>query len=139
MTQDTGRFDILIAHAGQSPWAVRLERRMSSLPVGFHWSRTDHETIVLAFERQIHVLVLDDRLPTGGGLPALRRMRDIGLDVPCLLVSPQPDARLLRDALDLGVFTVLEETRHADDVPPTLVKLLRRAYNVDWTVPATFN
>ncbi len=118
---------------------MRLESCLSSMPVGFHWSRTDDETINLALQRTIHVLVLDDRLPPAGGLTALRRLRDSGLEVPCLMVSPQPDARLLRDAMWLGVFTVLEEHRQSDDVLPTLMRLLRRAYNVDWTVPENFN
>lgn len=139
MISGIDKLNILIAHAGQSPWATRLERRLSSLPVGFHWSRTDVETIGLAADRTFHVLVLDHRLPPGGGMSALRRMRELGFEFPCLLVSPQPDARLLRDAIGLGVFTVLEEERQADAVPPMLVRLLRREYNVNWTVPSEFN
>ena len=137
MTKPYDRLDVLIAHAGQSPWALGLERRFSTLPVGFHWSRNDEETVGLAAERAMHVVVLDHGLPPGGGLLALRRMRDIGLNTPCLLVSQVPDARLLRDAISLGVFTVLDEVRQAEDVPPMLITLLRRKYQVDWTIPGS--
>src|SRR5262245_7710964 len=103
------RWNVLIAHGSQNPWTQGLAGFLSQRPVDLHWSRSETEAICLVSERPVHLAVVDDQMPSIGGLALLRRIRRLGLTMPALLVSHQPDSRLLREALELDVFSVVDE------------------------------
>ena len=129
----------MVAHAGRSRWATVLEETLAPLPLTFHWRATGEEAIGLASTRRMHVAVVDEDLPDVAGRRVVRSIRELGLELPCLLVCRDPDDRLLRDALRLDVFSVLEAEAPRDLLPPTLVRLVRRFYEVDWQVPGGSN
>lgn len=80
----------------------------------------------------IHVAVMDDGLPTSGGLEALRRIRRLGLAVPCLLVCDHADQRLLSQALDLGAYSVVQANAGGASLAPLVLKAVRRTYRLSW-------
>lgn len=112
---------------------------MSRLPVDLHWSQTDSEAMNLAASGGMHVAVVDDDLPDTGGLDLLRRIRRLGLALPCLLVSGQPDQRLLRDALALDVFSVVQAGANSELLAPMVLKVVRRVYRADWHLGGGMN
>jgi DNA-binding NarL/FixJ family response regulator len=132
MQQGPDRVNLLIAHAADSFWPADLADSLTAWPVDLHWSRTDVEAIDLAATRGMHVAVVDDGLPAAGGLDLLRRIRRLGLVLPCLLVCDQADQRLLRDALALNVFSVLQAEAAAQQLAPMVLKVVRQVYQIDW-------
>ncbi|MBN2559784.1 MAG: hypothetical protein JXQ75_02475 [Phycisphaerae bacterium] len=129
-----GKVNLMIAQAAENTWATGLANLLSRLPVDLHWSRTDTEAIRLVASRSMHAAVVDDELPGAGGLDVLRRIRLLGLDMPCLLVCNQPDARLLRQALELDVFSVVQAEANANWLGPMVLKVVRRVCQPDWPV-----
>ena len=129
----------MIAHAGRNRWAARLDSTLSTLPVSLHWPRTGDEALSLAATRSMHLAILDDELPDAGGRGVVRGIRRMGLELPCLLVCRDPDERVLRDAIQLDVFSVLEAEAQTDLLPPMIVKAVRRIYHLDWSITGGFN
>lgn len=129
----------MIAHAGESHWADRLASTLSPLPWQLHWPRTGDEALGLAATRSMHLAVVDDDLPDSGGRGVVRRIRRLGLELPCLLVCKNPDQRILQDAIRLDVFSVVEAEAPGDKLPPVIFKLVRRVYDLDWPVPDGFS
>lgn len=124
------RLNILLAHAAQDPWAVGLAGSLRELPVDLHWSRSEAEVLGIARERKLHLGVVDDAIPDGGGLGLLRRIRRMGLDFPCVLVSREPSERLLQDALALEVLTVIQAAAYQETLVPSVLKVIHHRYNV---------
>ena len=129
----------MIAHAGQSPWAAGLARSLARLPLSLHWPRTADEALGLAATRGMHVAVVDDDLPDAGGRDTVRGIRLLGLELPCLLVCKGADQRVLLEAIQLGVFSVIEADADCDAVTPILLKLVRQRYHLDWSIPTGAN
>lgn len=129
----------MIAHAGQSPWATGLAQSLARLPLSLHWSRSGDEALGLAATRGMHAAVVDDELPGSGGRGTVRGIRLLGLELPCLLVCRGADQRVLRDAIQLGVFSVIEADADRDTVTPILLKLVRQRYHLDWSIPTSAN
>jgi hypothetical protein len=46
---------------------------------------------------------------------------------------------VLRDAIELGVFSVIEADADYDTVTPILLKLVRQRYHLDWSIPTGAN
>lgn len=124
------RLNILIAHAAQDPWAVGLAGGLRALPVDLYWSRSEEEVVGLARRQVVHLGVVDDAIPETGGLGLLRRIRRLGFDFPCLLISQEPSQRLLLDALALEVITVIQPDAYRETLMPSVLSLIRRRYNV---------
>ena len=139
MTDLHPRLNVLIAHAGDCLWVPGLARSLAPLPVGLHWSHSDDEAIGMAAGRGMHVAVVDGDLPPRGGLDALRRIRRMGLELPCLLVCDDPGPRLLRDAIELDVFSVVHSRGEGELLTPMVLRIVQRVYEVEWPMPGEFN
>lgn len=128
------RWNVMIAHRPSNPWVTGLAGFLAERPVDLHWSRSEAEAICLVSERSVHLAVVDDQTPTIGGLALLRRIRRLGLVFPAVLVSHQPDPRLLREALELDVFSVVDEGTALAVLVPQVLKVFQRMYHVDWPI-----
>ncbi len=139
MTLPPAGFQFMIAQASESAWASGLARSLAPLPVQLHWPRTGDEAIRLAAAGPMHLAVIDDDLPEAGGRGVVRNIRRLGLDLPCLLVCKCPDERVLHDALRLDMFSVLDTEMPTDALTPIILRVVRRVYRTDWSVPGGFN
>jgi DNA-binding NarL/FixJ family response regulator len=133
------RWNVLIAHRSQNTWATDLAGFLAHRPVDLHWPQSEAEAICLVSERPVHLAVVDDQMPSIGGLALLRRIRRLGLEMPAVLVSPRPDPRILREALELGVFSVVDEGTAQASLVPQVVKVFQRFYQVEWPFAGTDN
>lgn len=131
MERLSDRLSVMIAHAEGSAWTAGLESTLMPWPLDLHWSRCDTDAIALAASGGMHVAVVDDALPSNGGLAFLRRIRVLGLALPCVLVCGRADPRLLSDALALDAFSVVQAETNADLVAPTVLKIARQQYQID--------
>lgn len=123
----------MIADAGHSPWATGLVQSLQPLPVDLHWSRSDVEAIDLLAATGMHLAVVDRNLPESGGLDLLRRVRNLGLEFPTLLVCDDADPRLLQTALELNVYSVVSGAAEPDLLTPMVLKVFRQFYRFDWS------
>ncbi len=124
MQSSVGRLNLMLAHGAQADWATALEGALRPLPVELHWSRTDHEAIGLATATRLDLGVVDDDLTEGGGLGLVRRIRMLGMGFPCLLVSREPQPRLLQKALELEVFSVVDVKAYQSTLVPLVCEML---------------
>lgn len=125
--------NVLIAHALGRPWAAEAVSSLSRLRVAVQCSRSGEEALSLATRGGLHVGVVDGDLPRDGGLEFVRRVRRIGLNLPCILVCDRLDPQLLQDALRLGVFSVLLAGSCRRSVAEMVLKIGRQVYQLDWT------
>lgn len=139
MTQMPTPFNVMIAHAEQSGWAWDLGETLASLPLRLHWPQTGEAAIRLAATRRMHLAVVDDELPEEGGRGVVQSIRRLGLELPCLLVCRDADPRVLRDAMELGVFSVLDAGSPTKVLTPTILNVVRRIYRVDWCSSGDMN
>lgn len=127
------KLEIMVANGRTTPWATDLVDRLSSQSVGFHWPASADEALGLARTSNVHVALVDGDVPTiDGGLTLVRRIRQAGIEKPCLLVCSEPDQRILRDALELNVFSVLEATEGCAKIADMVLRVGRQVYNFDY-------
>ena len=127
------QLEIMVANGRATPWATDLVDRLSSRGVGFHWPASADEALGLAMTSNVHVTLVDGDVPTiDGGLTLVRRIRRAGIDKPCLLVCSEPDQRVLRDALELNVFSVLEANEGCAKIADMVLRIGRQVYNFDY-------
>ncbi len=87
----------------------------------------------MAADGRMHLAMVDEAIPTSGGLDVLRRIRRLGIELPCMLVCQEPDARLLHEALALSAFSVVHSTAEASRIVLAIERLMKRVYGGDWT------
>lgn len=133
------RITIMIAQGTQNAWASSVANGLSRWPVDLHWPKTDREAISLVSGQPIHVGVVDYALPQTSGLDLVRRMRQIGFAAPCLLVCDDANQRLLHDAIELDIFSVVQSDANRDLIVPMLAKVVREKYHVTWPYSAAVN
>lgn len=127
------QLEVMVGNSWAAPWANDLADRLRSQAVGFHWPANADEAIDLAMTGNVHVALFDGDLPTmDGGLTLVRRIRRAGIDKPCLLICSEPDQRVLRDALELNVYSVLEATGGCAKIADMVLRVGRQVYNFDY-------
>jgi DNA-binding NarL/FixJ family response regulator len=104
-----------------------------------HWPRTQCEALNLATSAAMHMGVVDQSLPDEGGLGLVRAFRRLGLDFPCLLICDGADPRLLRQALELDIFSVISVETAAPAIWPMVVRALQRHYQLPWNGEGSVN
>jgi len=127
------QLEVMVANSWAAPWATDLADRLSSQAVGFHWPASADEAVGLAMSGNVHVALVDGDMPTiDGGLTLVRRLRRAGIDKPCLLVCSEPDQRILRDALELNVYSVLQAGEGCAKIADMVLRVGRQVYNFDY-------
>lgn len=125
------RLNILVAHGAEMPWASSLAGSLAEWPVELIWSPCVENALELARKQAIHVGIVDDSVPTEGGLGLVRRMRRMGQETPCVLVTTDPNQRFLQDALTLQVFAVILARTYQETLIPALSRLVRDRYKLN--------
>jgi DNA-binding NarL/FixJ family response regulator len=138
MTSSIQRYNLILAEARDGVWSRGLEAVLAPLPVELHWSHADGEAIDLAASGRMHLAIVDDALPTAGGLDTLRRFRSLGLGLPCLLVSQSPTDRLLSEAIRLDAFSVISAMSAPETMARLVATMLQRAYDFEGPTTNTF-
>ena len=97
---------------------------------GFHvtWKASGEEGLAFAIQHKPHLVVLDVRLPDGSGFDFCRRMRQLGLHLPILILTVQSDEvdRVL--GLEIGADDYVTKPFSLRELVSRLRALLRRAY-----------
>jgi len=85
-------------------------------PVGFRtfMAESGEEAIDIAREQEIHIALMDFRLPKLTGLETMTILRQLKAGLPMILISAEQDDRLLQQALSAQAYCVLAKplSRH---------------------------
>ncbi len=124
--------NVMIAHSVAAAWVAGLSATLARLPVSIRMTRTADDAFVLATDGGLHLGVVDHGLPAEGGLAFVRRLRGVGLALPCLLVCEDPSPGVLRDALGLEVYSVLQADGCDSAVANLVTKIGSQVYGMTW-------
>jgi DNA-binding NtrC family response regulator len=86
------------------------------------------EALDIAREEPIHLALLDMHMPTLTGLETLRLLRQVRAMLPCILVTADATAALMRQAIQESAYSVIQKPISKNVVMYTVVRCLVRTY-----------
>ncbi len=97
------------------------------------------EALEIVHVEPIHLVLLDMHMQRLTGLETIRLMHEENAVLPCILVTADADAGLIRQALNAQVFSVIPKPVSKNVVLYTVVRALGRVYGpaVDPDRPAS--
>jgi CheY-like chemotaxis protein len=107
-------------------------------PIGFRtWlAESGEQAIDIIRSTDIHLCLMEFHLPRLSGLEAARISRDIKADLPTILLTGEPDATLLRRALEARIYCVLPTPPTRDLVVYHVHRALRKVPPPRWNPSA---
>lgn len=125
----TAPHDYSILIADDDP-ACRETLREIIEPIGFPtFVAEDGETALEVLERHpVHLFLCDMYMRTLNGLETVCLARRIISELPCILVTASSDDQLVRKALEVKVYSVVNKPINRQELLFTLQRALRRAY-----------
>ncbi len=99
-------------------------------PEGYrtHLASSGEEALEIVQHEPIHLALLDMHMPRLTGLETLELVRHINALLPCILVTADPDAGLMREAFRAHAYSVIPKPVSKHVVLYTVVRALVRAY-----------
>jgi len=88
------------------------------------------EAIHLAQEKTVHVALFDFHMPQLTGLESITVCRELGLDIPYILMTGDLDSQIASDAQQVRVFSLLTKPISVKQVTKTVSTAMSRHY--DW-------
>lgn len=92
------------------------------------WKKTGGEGLSSAQTAQLHLIILDVRLPDGSGFDVCRRMRQAGVHQPILILTVQSEELDKVLGLEMGADDYLTKPYSPRELLARVRALLRRAY-----------
>jgi CheY-like chemotaxis protein len=86
------------------------------------------EAIEIVRVERVHAALLDMHMPTLNGLEVIELVRQYDSLIPCILVTADPSAGLMRQAFHAHVYSVIPKPVSRSIVLYTLLQALKRAY-----------
>lgn len=93
-----------------------------------HWESTGEGGVAFAKEHSPHLIVLDVRLPDGSGFDFCRRIRQLGLRMPILMLTVQSDEVDKVLGLEMGADDYLTKPYRLRELVARIRALMRRSY-----------
>lgn len=128
---DTNRFTVLLANE-QEGWHQTVRRLLEPQGVQTVAARSGREALELIEKTPVHVAVLDTQMPQLGGMQVIRIMRELRKSPPAILLAPDLNTHLLREALGMHVFSVLSKPVDFNLLLDALARVLRRYHQGQW-------
>jgi CheY-like chemotaxis protein len=146
------RFNVLVtedrAH-GPEYWTIQLARLLEPQGVTTFVARSGREAVALAGRESLHAAVIDLNIPMEGSASEAKRgvateplwvlelMRRLPERPPVVAVlhpslARREQERLIREALRLGVYSVLTKPIGVEDLLPVFKSLVDRRYRGAW-------
>ncbi|HMO36212.1 MAG TPA: response regulator [Gemmatales bacterium] len=99
-------------------------------PVGFPtYVAEDGETALELLEKKpVHLFLCDMYMRTLNGLETINLARRIINELPCILITASSDEMLVRRALEVKIYSVMNKPIQSHELLFTLRRALRRAY-----------
>lgn len=132
----TNRLTVLLGDdrtTGGSNWQDTVRHLLSAQGVHLLTAHTGREALSLIETKQVHVAVLDHRMPQLGGLQILKLAREHNKPAPAtILLADHLTNTLLHDALSHSVFTVLTKPINHDQLLHAMARAIKRFHQDQW-------
>jgi CheY-like chemotaxis protein len=127
-------FQVLVAD--DQP-ACREDVRSILQPLGLEVEEagSGEEALDLLQVKPVHLLVCDMHMPRLTGLETVKLARRMMASLPCILMSGQVDPPLIRQALEVQVYSVLGKPISRHELVYTLNRALAKAYGTEPSAP----
>jgi two-component system, response regulator PdtaR len=86
------------------------------------------EAVDIAREESVHLALMDMQMPTLSGLETLQLVRQFNELLPCILVSADASADLMRQAFSVRVYTVIPKPFSRHVILYNVVRALAKVY-----------
>jgi DNA-binding NtrC family response regulator len=129
-TPEATRYSILITDDDRG---CREALRDIMEPQGYRTllASSGEEALDIARQEPLHLAMLDMHMPTLTGLETLRLLRQIRAMLPCILVTADATASLLRQAIQESAYSVIQKPVSKNVVMYTVVRCLARTYGAE--------
>ena|SRR5256885_1604631 len=99
-------------------------------PRGFRTvtAASGEEALRIVSEQPMHLLLLDMHMPRLTGLETMRRIRQLNVALPCVLLSAALDEAIIQQARLAEVFAILAKPVSRGDITNTVDEAFRRIY-----------
>ncbi len=110
--------------------ACREALRAIMEPEGFRTllASSGEEALDIVTDERVHLALLDMHMPRLTGLETLQLVRQVNAVLPCILVTADASAGLLREAFRARAYSVIPKPVSKHVVLYTVVRALVRAY-----------
>lgn len=96
-------------------------------------ARTGREAVDMVKGQPVHLVVLDVQMPQLGGLQAFKLIREmVKFPPPAILLADRLTNSLMRDALGMGVFSVMPKPVDLNLLLDSMARIMRRRYFSRW-------
>lgn len=102
-------------------------------PRGFHTltAADGDEALEILQSNLIHLALFDMHMPRLSGLEAIRRLRQLRMLLPCILLSAEADERLIAEARAAQAFDVLKKPVTRSGVMTVVQHALQTSYDAE--------
>ncbi len=112
--------------AATQPWWSELDRLLSVRNVTLRAADSERDALERVEAGGVDLAVLCADAAGGGGLRTLEMIRSRTVSLPCLLVTPEASAAVLRRALALRAYSVIPQPVDALLLADLLVRVLQK-------------
>lgn len=88
------------------------------------------EAVDIVRDGLVHLVLLDQHMPSMNGLEVLQQVRIIKAELPCILVTGDASAGLLQQAIQAHVFSVIPKPVNKNVVLYTVLRALSHFYGL---------
>ncbi len=125
------RLTVLVADENDA-WAKTVRALLAPQGVQTISAHTGREALRLIESGAVHVAVLDQKMPQLGGMQVVKRMRDMPMAPPAILLADHLTNHLLHEALGMKVFSVLSKPVDFNLLLDSLARVMKRHYLSRW-------
>ena len=122
---------VLVADS-QCEWLVGVAQGLDRTSVTIRVATSDRQTLQIVRNERLALAVVAGDMPRWGGLDLVRRVHQISIDLPVVLIGGRYDRHWLEEALRLGALTVLPRPVSPSMVLAMILKTLRMVRPPDW-------
>ena len=112
-------------------WWPNLERLLSPMGITAVPAESGAEALRIARDQPIDAAVVEENLPRLGGLQTVELLRKVRGTIPCILVAWHPGKYLLRRALRVEAFSVIDREVPTEILAGHVLRALRRFHGID--------
>lgn len=131
------RLTVLFANE-QEAWLQTARSLLEPQGVRTLSATSGRQALEILSDQEVHVAVLDYRMPVLGGLQILKLLHERRGALPtrpvppAILVADEPTTHLLNEALGARVFSVLSKPVNLNLLLGTLARVMKRHYAGRW-------
>lgn len=105
--------------------ADRIQRKLNKLYL-LDFASSGHEALVQLTDIEYGVIILDLGLPDMNGLEVCKRIRDLNIDIPILILTGNDDTTTKVELLSMGADDYMTKPFDSDELKARLQALYRR-------------